>query len=982
MSRATRASASATLRAAFALILLLLTPLAPVAAQTPVPPTPVPGAVRTAQTLLKSMSVAQKVGQLFLIQFEGDDLSNTSDIADLIVNYKVGGVQISAGRGNFVNGPDGPRQILTLTTQLQALVALSGTPGTLPDIVPTPSPSTTGASNNQPYIPLFIGIEQEGDGWPNSEITQGLTPLPSEMALGATWRPELSEAAGKTLGAELTRLGVNLLFGPMLDLVDAPKPGNAGDPGTRVFGGDPYWVGRHAAAMTRGLKTGSNGRLAVVAARFPGLGASDRNPEDEAPTVQRSMDQLRQFELAPFFAVTAPEGEGAVTVDGLLMAHIRFRGLQGNPRAVTNPISLDQQAQKDFMAQKELATWRAAGGVTFSDALGARSVRRIFETPDAPFNVRLITQNAFRAGNDVLTLGAFGLTASWAEQRDNIKAAIRSFRERYLIDPAFASDVDAAVVRILALKLKLYGERFGPAATPSPDVAAAIQPNAELAASVAKESVTVLWPGLRDLPSALPAAPGPNDTVVFLTDDRQFRECARCQPYAAISPTALRDAALRLYGTRTTGQLNPSRVFAYGFSELADALARADGAPAASATTVAATPKPTTAVTGTVPGVLAAIDSANWIVVGMLDFDVKASRSAQAFRDFLALRGDALRDKKVVVFGFGAPYHLDSTEITKLTAYFALYQHGPAAQEAAIRALFGEYGQGASPVSVPAVNYLLSEQTQPDPKQIIPLVALGPTEPTTRTSGTPVPLSPRLNDTLRVRAGPIVDRNGRLIPDGTPIQFILAYPTEGVREPQERRVASRNGYAETTITFERKGKLQISARTDTARQSDIIEANISDAAGEVVISRPTPFPTVTSEPPPSVTPRPTETSPPPRPSATPVPTPVPQPSGLAAFGLTVLALCITSVGVLFVLRSRRPVPPESDLVRTLLIAWSAGWAAYALLGVLVRPALSSPGGTLLALLGAVAAALGAAWATLRSKTTRANPAESNRGVSR
>lgn len=941
-------------------------------AQTPAPPTAVPAHLRNAQIVLRNMSVAQKVGQLFLIQFDGDDTSDTSDIADLVANYKVGGVQIKASRGNFTNGPDGLRQVLTLTARLQALAAL--------EPAPTAVPSQTRSLDSAPIIPLFVAIDQEGDGWPYSEITQGLTPLPSQMALGATWKPELSEAAGRSLGAELSRLGVNLIFGPVLDIVDAPRSGGAGDPGTRVFGGDPYWVGRHGAAMARGLKLGSNGRLAVVATRFPGLGGADRNAEDEAPTVQRTMEQLRQFELAPFFAVTQGEGDASAIADGLLISHIRFRGLQGNPRAVTNPISLDQQAQKDFMSQKELATWRATGGVTFSDALGARSIRRTFETPDAPFNVRLITQNAFRAGNDVLTLGSFGLTPSWPEQRENIKTAIRSFRERYLIDPAFAADVDAAVSRIVALKLKLSGDKFTDPAAVDTGLAAAIKPNTELAGAIAKDAVTALWPGLRDLPSALPAPPGPNDTIIFFTDDRPIKECARCAPYPALGVSALRDIALRLYGPRTTGQLNPSRMLSYSLADLGDALTRTGTAPmtATAEPPLAGTPRSPTA-TLAAPSPLAAVDSANWIVIGMLDADVKASRTAQALKDFLALRADALRDKKIVIFAFGAPYHLDSTEVTKLSAYFALYGRTPAAQEAAVRALFGEYGQGASPVSVPAINYVLSEQTQPDPRQIIPLAPLGATDATTRTTGTPIPLAPRLNDTLRVRAGPIVDRNGRLIPDGTPIQFILAYPTEGVREPQERRVASRNGYAETTITFERKGKLQISARTDTARQSDIIEANISDAAGEVVVSRPTAFPTVTSEPPPSPTPRPTETAAPPRPTPTPPPQSPARPTQLVGFGVTVVLLLGLAAAATLMERGRMPRPPDAAVARCVLLGWTAGWVAYVAVSLTVSTAWAGAWTWVGSTAAAVLAAAAAAWWSSRAQTRAQQPAAARTG---
>jgi beta-N-acetylhexosaminidase len=398
-------------------------------------------------------------------------------------------------------------------------------------------------------------------------------------------------------------------------------------------------------------------------------------------------------------------------------------------------------------------------------------------------------------------------------------------------------------------------------------------------------------------------------------------------------------------------------VQAFGFSDLGNFAARPAATPTAEPTptgtprTAASTPTPGA------PNAAAAIDAANWIVVSMIDFDPKASSSAQTFRDFLSQRAETLRDKKIVVFAFGAPYHLDSTEVTKLTAYFALYQRGQPALEAAVRALYGEYGQGASPVSVSAISYSIAEQTQADPKQIIPLVPLGATDVSTRTVGTPAPLSPRLNDTLRVRAGPILDRNGRVIPDGTPVQFILAYPTEGVREPQERRVASRNGFAEVTITFERKGKLQISARTDTARQSDLIEANISDAAGEVVVSRPTPFPTITSEPPPTVTPRPTETAVPPRPTATPPAAPPARSNLLAGFGLTLMILSGLALAAALLWRLRSPSAPEALIARNTLWSWTTGWAAYVAFGLLAPASTLAGSGWALATGIAVVAAV-------------------------
>ena len=108
---------------------------------------------------------------------------------------------------------------------------------------------------------------------------------------------------------------------------------SGGDLGTRVFGGDPFWVGEMGRAYVSGLHTGSENKLLVVAKHFPGVGGSDRLPEEEVSTVRKSIDQLKQMELAPFFAVSGNAATPESTVDGLLVSHIRYQGFQGNIRA-------------------------------------------------------------------------------------------------------------------------------------------------------------------------------------------------------------------------------------------------------------------------------------------------------------------------------------------------------------------------------------------------------------------------------------------------------------------------------------------------------------------------------------------------------------------------------------------------------------------------------------------------------------------------
>ena len=306
------------------------------------------------QALLASMTPEEKVGQLFLVTFRGTNTSSESQIYDLIANHHVGGVILLAENDNFLGSPDTISSVHQLIAQLQSIE--------LQPAVATPSPETPAPTLESNAIPLFVGISQEGDGAPHDQILSGLTPLPDAMAIGATWKTELAQQVGSVLGDELSTLGFNLFMGPALDVVEAPNPSAQIDLGTRSFGGDPFWVGRMGEAYISGLHTGSEGRMVVVAKHFPGRGSSDRSPEEEVATVRKSLEQLKQIELSPFFAV-ANSSEPASIVDGLLVSHIRYQGFQGNIRATTRPVSLDASALSMIIALPEFADWRTNGGL-------------------------------------------------------------------------------------------------------------------------------------------------------------------------------------------------------------------------------------------------------------------------------------------------------------------------------------------------------------------------------------------------------------------------------------------------------------------------------------------------------------------------------------------------------------------------------------------------------------------------------------------
>ena len=87
---------------------------APAPTKAPIPtasaPAPQGTATRTPpgltpKQIMEGMSVADKVGQLFLVTFQGNDTSAESDIATLVRDYRVGGVVLLPSNGNFRNVP-------------------------------------------------------------------------------------------------------------------------------------------------------------------------------------------------------------------------------------------------------------------------------------------------------------------------------------------------------------------------------------------------------------------------------------------------------------------------------------------------------------------------------------------------------------------------------------------------------------------------------------------------------------------------------------------------------------------------------------------------------------------------------------------------------------------------------------------------------------------------------------------------------------
>ncbi|MET9495942.1 glycoside hydrolase family 3 N-terminal domain-containing protein [Streptomyces sp. NPDC006552] len=148
------------------------------------------------------------------------------------------------------------------------------------------------------------------------------TVLPANLAVGASWDPELYEAAAAAAAAELRARGGHLALVSALDLVRDPRWGRTEE----CFGEDPYLAARFTEALVRGMRSQGVG---VVLKHFAGQGATVGGRNSAAT-------ELGARELHEIHLMAARAGVRAGAA-GVMAAYNEFDGLPcaANPYLLT-----------------------------------------------------------------------------------------------------------------------------------------------------------------------------------------------------------------------------------------------------------------------------------------------------------------------------------------------------------------------------------------------------------------------------------------------------------------------------------------------------------------------------------------------------------------------------------------------------------------------------------------------------------------------
>ena len=785
------------------------------------------------QDILSALTPEQKVGQLFLVGFDGTDSTNETSIHKLISSYRVGGVMLMAENDNFGDSEDVILSTAELTNYLQRIAWKKFNQESI-EAVGLSSPSNT----NDGYLPLLIGAMNDPSQGGYIGIHGGLTPIPGAMAIGATWNTDMALSMGEITGTELSALGINLYVGPTLDVADDPIGNSSGSSGLSAFGGNPYWVGEMIRAFVVGVHRGSSGGIAFVGESFPGLGAADSANRMDVPVVNKSLEELTESDLMPYHAITKLPLGSDETIDVLMPAQARYSAWQGSLSIDTRPLGLDAGALSDLFSIQTFSEWREQGGLVMSSALGTEGVHRFYDPTGNTFPAFEIARDAFLAGNDILFLNDFVLDKS-NDQYDTVVSTIELFVRKYRKDAAFAERVDRAVERIIAVKLRLYDNDLSILNVTEVLESSSLEVNEAQVFQVAQEAVTLLSPSKAEFVSRVPRGPSGLDRIVIFIDSRTYNPCSTCDLIVSPPEKALEDSIDRLYGFGGISQNTTLELFSFSFLELYEYVVGIDNE-----LVTLRTENGAEVGAGDAAAVLRlqansnvedALFGADWLVFAV--GDVQDDVENNALKLVLAERPDLLSNKNVIVFAMGAPYYLDATDVSQFTAYYGLYGDSSAFIEVAARVLFQEIVPHESPpVSIDAVSYDLQENLSPDPDQIFvisPIQSIGESDTSdialvnnasddepvaSGISGIPTAALAEIiqGSTVNLQTSALVDHNAINVPDGTTVEFDASYLAEGGLTETFAVSKTFAGVAIATLVLDRVGLVEIRARSGDA----------------------------------------------------------------------------------------------------------------------------------------------------------------------
>jgi beta-N-acetylhexosaminidase len=260
-------------------------------------------------------------------------------------------------------------------------------------------------------LPPLVAVDQEGGRV--ARIGSPALVLPPMRRVGDRDDPALAARLAEAQARELAALGFTMSFAPVLDIHTRDANPVIGD---RAFGTTAERVAKIAGAWADGL---AKGGVLSCGKHFPGHGDTTVDSHHALPHVDRSAEDLRRVEIAPFRAL-------ARRLPALMTAHVVYPALDDGPATLSHAICTD-------LLRRELGF----EGVLFSDDLEMKAIA----LPAAEAAVRAIA-----AGCDTL------LVCSRGDLAEEAHAALVREAEK---SAAFRTRCEEACARSLAMRRRV-----------------------------------------------------------------------------------------------------------------------------------------------------------------------------------------------------------------------------------------------------------------------------------------------------------------------------------------------------------------------------------------------------------------------------------------------------------------------------------------------------------------------------------------------
>ncbi|HLW02053.1 MAG TPA: glycoside hydrolase family 3 N-terminal domain-containing protein [Ktedonobacterales bacterium] len=261
-------------------------------------------------------------------------------------------------------------------------------------------------------IPLITAVDQEG-GTVNRLINI-VGPLPSASSLQTS---QAAETRGTMDAALLNQFGFNLDLAPVVDVGTANPQLYE-----RTFGSDPESVATLAGAYLEGLQ--QSGKVTGTLKHFPGLGDTTTDPHIGLPILSRSEAEWESIDLEPYRVLLKSED-----VRAIMVTHELVPAVDANLPASLSPTLINGILRREL----------GYNNVVITDSLYMGALNTRWSVPQAAVL-------AIEAGADMV----IGPSDPQTTQQviDALKQAIAS-------GTLSQADIDTAVIRILALKIRM-----------------------------------------------------------------------------------------------------------------------------------------------------------------------------------------------------------------------------------------------------------------------------------------------------------------------------------------------------------------------------------------------------------------------------------------------------------------------------------------------------------------------------------------------